>query len=63
MTGEPFDVGFILAVGVSFKGQVQIFVGQVEAILQGQHAAHVDALAFTVDERTAEGEFADGSIS
>ena len=34
VAGEPFDVGFILAVGMCFEGQVQVFVGQVEAVLQ-----------------------------
>ena len=60
MTGEPFDVGFILAVGVCLKGQVQVFVSQVETVLQREHAAHVDALAFAVDIGAAESQAADG---
>ncbi|MCY1177658.1 hypothetical protein D9M73_179740 [compost metagenome] len=60
VAGEPFDVGFILAVGVCLEGQVQVFVGQVEAVLQRQHATHVDTLAFAVDIGASEGQAAYG---
>ncbi len=60
MAGKPFDVVFVLAVRVGLERQVQVFMGQVETVLLGQHAAHVDALALAVDVRPAERHTADG---